>query len=133
MKETSSESKTVSFGEYRKAIRGIIKDSAMVSDEDLRVLFNASDSSGDGALSVDEFTNGMHVDDISPPRKDIVRQAFFTIDKHEDKFITLSSFMDFFNVNFHPDVSRGLKTEWVVLADIEDYFLESSVSEFAGC
>lgn len=34
--------------------------------------------------------------------------------------------MDFFNVNFHPDVSRGLKSEWVVLADVENYFLASA-------
>ena len=128
MKESSTDSKAVSFGEYRTAIRDIVKDTAMVSDDDLRVLFNASDASGDGRLSVSEFTNGMHVVDITPRRKDIVRQAFFTIDKHEEKQITLSALMDFFNVNFHPDVSRGLKTEWVVLADVENYFLESAVS-----
>ena len=129
MTEANPERKAVSFSEYRKAIREIVNDTTMITDEDLRLLFNASDISGDGSLSVNEFTNSMHVVDITPPRKDIVRQAFFTIDKHEDKQITLSAFMDFFNVNFHPDVSRGLRTEWVVLADVEDYFLTSAVSK----
>jgi Ca2+-binding EF-hand superfamily protein len=129
MKEAPADSKAVSFSEYRKAIRDIIKDSSTVSDEDLRVLFNFSDVSGDGRLSVSEFTNAMHVVDITPRRKDIVRQAFFTIDKHEEKQITLSALMDFFNVNFHPDVTRGLKSEWVVLADVEDYFQESAVRQ----
>mmetsp|Transcript_35502 Transcript_35502/g.66265 ORF Transcript_35502/g.66265 Transcript_35502/m.66265 type:complete len:777 (-) Transcript_35502:146-2476(-) len=126
MSESSGGTKAVSFGEFRKAVRDIVKDTSMVSDDDLRKLFNASDTSGDGRLSADEFTSGMHVVEVTPCRKDIVRQAFFTIDRHEDKMITLSAFMDFFNVNFHPDVKRGLKSEWVVLADVEDYFLATA-------
>ena len=65
---------------------------------------------------------------INPHRKDIVRQAFFTIDKHEEKQITLGALMDFFNVNFHPDVTGGHKSQWVVLSDVEDYFTACSVS-----
>jgi Ca2+-binding EF-hand superfamily protein len=128
MSEASGNCKAVSFSEFRKAIRDIVHDTSMVSDDDLRMLFNSADTSGDGRLSVDEFTKSMHVEKVSPRRKDIVRQAFFTIDRHEDKKITLSAFMDFFNVNFHPDVKRGLKSEWVVLSDVEDYFLTSAVS-----
>lgn len=129
MAETTGDIKAVSFSEYRQAIRSIVSDTSMVSDDDLRVLFNASDTNGDGRVSVKEFTASMHVTEVSPRRKDIVRQAFFTIDKHEEKQITLSAFLDFFNVNFHPDVCQGLKSEWVVLADVEDYFLTSSVSD----
>jgi Ca2+-binding EF-hand superfamily protein len=129
MREAEGESKAVCFSEFRNALRGIVSDTSLVSDEDLRLVFNAADTNADGRLSVDEFTKSMHVKAVTPPRKDIVRQAFFTIDRHEEKQITLSAFMDFFNVNFHPDVSRGLKTQWVVLADVEDYFLASSVSE----
>ena len=128
MDYANADTKTVSFSEYRTAIRELIDDSSLVSDDDLRKLFNSSDVNGDGALSVSEYTDSMHVVNVTPVRKDIVRQAFFTIDKHEEKKISLSTFMDFFNVNFHPDVSNGLKTEWVVLADVEDYFLACAVS-----
>jgi hypothetical protein len=64
--------------------------------------------------------------EVSPRRKDIIRQAFVMMDRVGARRITLETFLNHFHVQAYPDVASGHKTEWKALKEIEDFFLYCS-------
>mmetsp|Transcript_3118 Transcript_3118/g.4810 ORF Transcript_3118/g.4810 Transcript_3118/m.4810 type:complete len:795 (+) Transcript_3118:89-2473(+) len=122
--------KLLSFNEFRKACRDFLQDtqtSKGLSDSDIRYLFNHFDKNGDGSLSYDEVISSLQ-GDVSPRRKDIIRQAFVMMDRFGTGKITLEVFLDHFNVNHYPDVATGRKSPWQALRQIEDFFEICSMS-----
>ncbi|CAE7607596.1 Capsl [Symbiodinium microadriaticum] len=119
--------KQLSFNEFRKAIRDFLGEQSSgrgkvtLSDADMRNLFNHFDKSGDGLLSYEEVVASLQ-GEVTPRRKDIIRQAFVRMDMSGVGEITLETFLDNFDVSHYPDVSSGTKTPWKALRDIEDFF-----------
>jgi hypothetical protein len=58
-----------------------------------------------------------------------VLQAFVMMDNSGTGEISLATFLEYFDVNKHPDVASGAKTAWKALRDIEDFFQACAVSQ----
>lgn len=103
------DSKELSLSEFRLGCRKFGLAAKEVSDDDLRILFNAFDSNGNGSLSYDEFLVGLR-GNMSPQRKKWVRHAFDKLDRKGIKSINLDDMVEVYDPSYHPDVSKGEKS-----------------------
>lgn len=133
----------LTYNEFRKACRDFVQlvnrspqsvpklsdrdysSQSQLTDSDIRYLFNFFDKNGDGSLSYLEVVSSLQ-GEVSPRRKDIIRQAFVMMDRLGNGYITLETFLNHFRVQAYPDVVHGEKTEWKALKEIEDFFLYCS-------
>jgi Ca2+-binding EF-hand superfamily protein len=111
-------SKSLSFSEFKKALRDF---NLKADDNDVRLLFNYFDSSGDGLLSYDEFLTSL-CPSLSPFRKKLVNVAFSKLDRLGQRQFSLETLVDNFNPTCHPDVIAGLKLERQVTTDLINFF-----------
>lgn len=118
----------LSFSEFVIGCRKLIgnqRDSE-INDSELRILFNSFDHNGDGNLSYDEFIKSLQ-GEISPLRKHAVNQAFRLLDKNGLKCFPLSTFIESFHADKHPDALTGAKSEWKIRREVQDFFQQSSI------
>ena len=111
-------SKSLSFSEFKKALRDF---NLKADDNDVRLLFNYFDSSGDGLLSYDEFLTAI-CPQLSPFRKKFVNVAFSKLDRLGQRQFSLETLVDSFNASFNPDVIAGLKSERQATTDLINFF-----------
>ena len=118
-------SKSLSLGEFKKAIRDF---NIEATDDEIRLLFNHFDTSGDGTLSYDEFLLAI-CSPLSPNRKKFVNISFAKLDRFGQRKFSLEVLIDNFNPKFHPDVISDLKTERQVTTDVINFFAHDSDSQ----
>jgi Ca2+-binding EF-hand superfamily protein len=87
------------------------------SDEDVRILFNAFDTSGDGMLQVSEFLEGVR-GRISPSRLNLIRAAYQRLNRTGTSTVPLDMITNAYNPAFHPDVNSGSSSERVVISEM---------------
>ena len=80
-----------------------------ISDADLRILFNAYDTNGSGALEFDEFKNGIR-GELSPQRSKLIRYAFQKMNRTGSPKLSLTDIAEVYNPALNADVLRGRKT-----------------------
>ena len=68
-----------------------------------------------------EFLKGV-IGEMNEQRKNIVIQAFKSLDKKGNGVVDLDSIRDAYNAKMHPDVICGKKTEEEILAEFLDTF-----------
>ena len=83
-------------------------------DEELRTLFHALDMSGDGQISIREFTKGLCLP-LSGNRARLLRMAFDSIASvnnggNDNDNLSVDVIMSIFNAEAHPDVLTNMKT-----------------------
>jgi len=118
-------SKSLSLAEFKKAIRDF---NIEASDDEIRLLFNYFDNSGDGTLSYDEFLLAL-CPSLSPSRKKLVNISFAKLDRLGERKFSLDTLIDNFNPTFHHDVLANIKTERQVTTDVINFFAHDNDSQ----
>ena len=105
----TNKDRVLSLNEFRQGVRkfGL---SNVVSDDDIRNLYNYMDISGDALLSLDEFLQGIR-GELNAVRKKYIRWAYTKLDETCDEQVPVDRVVELFNPENHPDVKGGRKTK----------------------
>jgi Ca2+-binding EF-hand superfamily protein len=88
--------------------------------DEIKALFRAFDSNGDGTVDYDEFLRVLR-GPMNEGRKKLVAQAFSKLDKDQSGSIDVTDLKGVYDASHHPDVKSGKRTE----EDILNEFLET--------
>jgi Ca2+-binding EF-hand superfamily protein len=100
-------SKSISMPEFAKACRDF---KIGISDDNVPILFNTFDTNRDETLNIDEFLMAIR-GELNDARRCLVEKAFRKIDKNSNGFIEVDDIKETYNVQKHPDVIQGRKSE----------------------
>lgn len=106
-------SQTLSLPEFVKLCRDL---KVGVTDENAPILFAKFDVNNDGTLNYTEFINAIRPK-LSNEKKQMVEKVFASLDKNQNGFLDLDEVKARFNVNRHPDVVQGKRSQHAVLTE----------------
>ena len=92
-----------------------------LTDNEINILFAELDLNKNGVIDYPEFLKGV-IGEMNEQRKNIVIQAFKSLDKKGNGVVDLDIIRDAYNAKMHPDVICGKKTEEEILAEFLDTF-----------
>ena len=92
-----------------------------LDENDIKILFAELDLNKNGVIDYQEFIKAV-IGDMNDRRKNIVIQAFNSLDKKGNGVIELDEIREAYNAKMHPDVMSGKKTEEEALAEFLDTF-----------
>lgn len=117
---------TLTFSEF-KAGCAMLRLNHSLTDNDLRMLFNAFDKNGDGVLQHDEFISAIR-GDVSPTRALWIRRAFQKIDRQGKGQVSIDTVGELFRAEGHPSIKVGQKTAREATTDLLRWFTTDQVS-----
>ena len=99
-------SKTLSMGEYKKAMKEM---NLNFTGRELQTLFEFFDKDGSGDIGYEEFVQGLR-DPLSKRRQKLVRMAFAKIDLDGSGAVEPAEIASKFDASNHPEVKKGNMT-----------------------
>lgn len=102
-----------------------------LSDEELRTLFHAFDSNGDGVLQYHELLQAL-MGQLSAKRRAIIRKAFQKLDRHAEDKLLIDTIAEHFNASQHPLVLANERSEREVTSDLVHWLTNAMPSSLSS-
>ncbi len=112
-------SKTISYGEFKKALHELGLGSLIPSEQ--RAVFEYFDVNENGTIEFEEFIHGVR-DPLTQHRLNLVQQAFRRLDLDASGVVDIDEIKLLYDVSKHPDFTEGKKTQAEILRNFMESF-----------